>query len=115
MMKSFFDRVVSVASDLLNYVSGIGSRIRSALSFGGAEGVSGDPMGTGAIDGQRAKGGPISRGATYLVGERGPELITAGRAGYVDRSGPFPAGGITVAPAFNMSVNGRTDPEDVVQ
>ncbi|MFM8745085.1 MAG: phage tail tape measure protein, partial [Aestuariivirga sp.] len=44
MMQSFFDGIVSVANDLLNYVSGIGSRIRSALSFGGAEGVSGDPM-----------------------------------------------------------------------
>lgn len=115
MMQSFFDGIVSVANDLLNYVSGIGSRIRSALSFGGAEGVSGDPMGTGVIDGQRAKGGPISRGSTYLVGERGPELITAGRSGYVNRAGSLPAGGITVAPVFNMSFNGRTEAEDVVQ
>ena len=115
MMQSFFDGIVSVANDLLNYVSGIGSRIRSALSFGGAEGVSSDPMGTGAIDGQRAKGGPISRGSTYLVGERGPELITAGRSGYVNKAGSFPAGGITVAPVFHMTFNGTTDSEDVVQ
>ncbi|MCA3559935.1 MAG: phage tail tape measure protein [Aestuariivirga sp.] len=115
MMQSFFDGIVSVANDLLNYVSGIGSRIRSALSFGGAEGVSSDPMGTGVIDGQRAKGGPISRGSTYLVGERGPELITAGRSGYVNRAGSFPAGGITVAPVFHMTFNGTTDSEDVVQ
>ncbi len=27
----------------------------------------------------------------------------------------MPAGGITVSPVFNMSFNGRTDPEDVVQ
>jgi TP901 family phage tail tape measure protein len=115
MMQSFFDGLVSVANDLLNYVSGIGSRIRSALSFGGADGVTSDPMGTGAVDGQRATGGPISRGSTYLVGERGPELITAGRSGYVNRAGSLPAGGITVSPVFNMSFNGRTDPEDVVQ
>jgi hypothetical protein len=115
MMQSFFDGIVSVANDLLNYVTGIGSRIRSALSFGSAEGVSSDPMGTGAIDGQRAKGGPISRGSTYLVGERGPELITAGRPGYVNKAGSFPVGGITVAPVFNMTFNGKTDSEDVVQ
>lgn len=115
MMQSFFNGLVSVANDLLNYVSGIGSRVRSALSFGGADGVTSDPMGTGVIDGQRATGGPISRGSTYLVGERGPELITAGRSGYVNRTGSLPTSGITVSPVFNMTFNGRTDAEDVVQ
>jgi TP901 family phage tail tape measure protein len=115
MIQSFFNGLVSVANDLLSYVSGIGSRVRSALSFGGADGVTSDPMGTGVVDGQRATGGPISRGSTYLVGERGPELITAGRSGYVNRAGSFAAGGITVSPVFNMTFNGRTDAEDVVQ
>ncbi len=50
-----------------------------------------------------------------MVGERGPELITAGRSGYVNRAGSFPAGGITVSPVFNMTFNGRTEAEDVVQ
>lgn len=31
----------------------------------------------------RASGGPIQSGRTYLVGENGPELITAGQDGYV--------------------------------
>lgn len=115
MMQSFFNGLVSVANELLSYVSGIGSRVRSALSFGGADGVSSDPMGTGLVDGQRATGGPISRGSTYLVGERGPELITAGRSGYVNRAGSLPTSGITVSPVFNMTFNGRTDAEDVVQ
>ena len=64
----------------------------------------------------RAAGGPISRGAAYLVGERGPELITAGRSGYVNKAGS--GGGaesITVSPVFNMTFNGRTEPDDVVQ
>lgn len=42
------------------------------------------------LDGQRAKGGPISRGGTYLVGEDGPELITASRNGYVHPTGEEP-------------------------
>jgi hypothetical protein len=42
------------------------------------------------VDGQRAKGGPISRGGTYLVGEDGPELITASRNGYVHPTGEGP-------------------------
>lgn len=39
-----------------------------------------DPEGP---DAARAKGGPISRGERVLVGEEGPEVITARRSGYV--------------------------------
>lgn len=113
MMQSFFDGIVSVANDILGYVSGIGSKIKSALSFGGAEGVSSDPMGSG-IDGQRAKGGPISRGGSYLVGEQGPELITAGRSGYVNKAGSFPAGGITINQSMVFNIDGSAS-EDVVE
>ncbi len=63
----------------------------------------------------RARGGPVSRGATYMVGELGPELITAGRSGYVNRAGSGVQGGMTVSPVFNMTFNGRTEAEDVVQ
>jgi hypothetical protein len=35
----------------------------------------------GAFGGRRASGGPVQRGRTYLVGERGPELLTMGRSG----------------------------------
>jgi hypothetical protein len=51
------------------------------------------------IDGQRARGGPISRGGTYLVGEDGPELITASRNGYVHPNGEGP-----LAPAVSSAV-----------
>jgi hypothetical protein len=33
--------------------------------------------------GGRATGGPVTAGLTYLVGERGPELVTFGKDGYV--------------------------------
>ena len=32
---------------------------------------------------QRAKGGPVSSGQTYMVGERGPELFVPGRSGTI--------------------------------
>jgi hypothetical protein len=54
------------------------------------------------IDGQRARGGPISRGGTYLVGEDGPELITASRNGYVHPNGEgpvAPTAAVTSSPA----------------
>jgi hypothetical protein len=133
-MQSFFDGLISIGNDILNWASGIANSISSALSFTGRTPTPAvnprgagagtrpapdpnDPYGVGPIEDltKRAGGGPISRGASYLVGERGPELITAGRSGYVNRAGSFPAGGITVSPVFNMSFNGRTDAEDVVQ
>lgn len=100
--------------------------------LGGGSGTTVNPRGAGArmapaagqgdlspvedLTGQRAKGGPISRGSSYLVGERGPELITAGRSGYVNKAGAAPSPGpITVSPVFNMTFNGKTDAEDVVQ
>ena len=133
-MQSFFDGLVSIGNDILNWAGGIASSISSALSFTGRTPTPGvnprgagagmkpaadpnGPYGVGPIEDltKRATGGPVSRGASYLVGERGPELITAGRAGYVNRAGSFPAGGITVTPVFNMTFNGRTDAEDIVQ
>lgn len=40
-----------------------------------------------AISGFRANGGPVSAGSSYIVGERGPELFTAKRSGYVHANG----------------------------
>ena len=133
-MQSFFDGLVSIGSDILNWASGLADKISSVLTLpnrapqssvnprGAGAGMKpavdpNDPYGVGPIEDLtlRATGGPVSRGASYLVGERGPELITAGRSGYVNRAGSFPAGGITVAPVFNMTFNGKTDSEDVVQ
>lgn len=58
--------------------------------------------------GPRAAGGPVSAGGTYLVGERGPELLTMGaRGGYVT---PNHALGATV----NVTVT-SANPDDVVR
>ena len=135
-MQSFFDGLVSIGNDIIAWASGIGDSISSALSFtgktptpafnprGAGAGIKsvpaadpGDPYGIGPVEDltKRATGGPVSRGAAYMVGERGPELITAGRSGYVNKAGSLPTGGITVSPVFNMTFNGRTEPEDVVQ
>jgi TP901 family phage tail tape measure protein len=118
-MTSFFDGLVSIGNDILNWASGIGDKISSMLTFSG-------PTPTPAVSPRggstvvpapaRARGGPVSRGSTYMVGEKGPELITAGRSGYVNKAGAAAqAGPITVAPVFNMTFNGKTEPEDVVQ
>lgn len=57
---------------------------------------------TNAFGGARAGGGPVAPGASYLVGERGPELFTPAGAGAVR---PLRASGMTV----NISLPGVTD------
>lgn len=42
-----------------------------------------DEASTPDIAGQRAAGGPVSKGLTYLVGEKGPELFTAPNTGRI--------------------------------
>ncbi len=55
-----------------------------------------------AFGGGRAGGGPVAPGASYLVGERGPELFTPGSSGSVR---PLGGGAMTV----NISLPGVTD------
>jgi phage-related minor tail protein len=51
----------------------------------GGGGIEGITMGT--FGGTRAKGGPVSSGQTYMVGERGPELFVPGRSGSIVPNG----------------------------
>lgn len=56
------------------------------------------------IDGARAKGGPVSGGKTYLVGENGPELFVAGSSGTIVPNG---GGGSSLSGSGDTSVDGR--------
>lgn len=64
--------------------------------------------GLGSFGGARASGGPVVRGKTYLVGERGPELFSPGSSGKVisndnidgiGQGGPL-IGNVTLAPGM---------------
>ncbi|OYX99788.1 MAG: phage tail tape measure protein [Hyphomicrobium sp. 32-62-53] len=113
----------SAAGAIIDYVKGLASRIGSAIS-GAVSGIGSRVR--GAVSGSstpapvtpeaRARGGPVSAGRPYIVGEQGPELITPRRSGFVHPNGSFggQAGGITVSPVFNMTFTGKTDSEDVV-
>lgn len=49
----------------------------------------------------RAMGGPVSTGRTYVVGERGPELVTMGGSGYVTPNSAI--GSFIYAPMFSTA------------
>ena len=69
-------------------------------SVGGGAATSIDPM---------ADGGTVTGGRTYLVGERGPELFTAGRTGTITPNNAM-SGGLTYAPV--VTIQGGATEED---
>jgi hypothetical protein len=55
---------------------------------------------------QRAKGGPVSSGQTYMVGERGPELFVPGRSGTIVANDKM--GGGTTNVVVNVDAKGSS-------
>lgn len=70
---------------LAGSVASLGQSLFGALfgAVAGGGGLAGAVAGAvgGAVDGKRAAGGPVQPWGTYLVGERGPELLRMGAAG----------------------------------
>lgn len=67
-------------------------------STGGVDLTSTGGQVQGHYGGMRARGGPVSAGTTYLVGETGPELFLAGKSGLVipnNKIGGAGTGGMT--------------------
>jgi hypothetical protein len=87
-----------------NFASGVVDSAKSAVGLGGAPAP--------AVAGKRAAGGPIYGGRSYLVGEQGPEVITAARSGFVHANG---AGGSPINPTFHVTNNfhGITDIKEI--
>lgn len=84
-MNALLAGLKAAAGAVLEYVSSLGAKIAAKITsaVSGALGRVGSWVGLGggdtrapAIDGARARGGPVRRGGTYLVGEEGPELRT---------------------------------------
>jgi len=86
-----------------NIVGGV-SPVASGTSSGSAPGImSPDHAHIG-----KAVGGPVNAGETVRVGERGMELFTPDRSGYIVPNHRLGGGGL----ALTVNVNGSTDPEE---
>lgn len=88
----------------------------AVLGFGGSGGYTPaqqaglDGLVTGIISGKREKGGPVSAGATYLVGEKVEELFTPSTSGTIIPNHELGGGqslSLHYAPVFQ--VDSRTD------
>jgi tape measure domain-containing protein len=95
VLRSISAKLIDVAVNLALFGSMTGS------------GAGGGLLGMVGLGGKRAKGGSVSSGRSYLVGERGPELFTPGRSGGIAPSGTFGATNVVVnVDASGSSVQG---------
>ena len=79
------------------------------LANGSMDGDVYDSLRLEGIDGERASGGPVMGGGTYLVGERGPELFTPSSSGNITANNALGGGG-----TINITVT-SADPNEVVR
>jgi hypothetical protein len=101
--------VVGLFASLVDVVTKAFNAIKAIVNF-----VKNNPV-TQAIGGVfdnfgggRALGGPVNRGTSYVVGERGPELFVPTTSGKIIPNGAMGAGGGTM---INLTVNGAIDAE----
>jgi len=91
---AFKDMARSIISDLIRM------QIQKSITgpLAGAMGLSG-------FFGGKAIGGPVQAGGTYLVGERGPEILTmGGRGGHITPNNKISSGdGVVINQTINVS------------
>lgn len=116
------------ADDVLGSISGLATSIKSGGLLGilagvadlflslGSAGVFGGKLQTNINKAPgRARGGATTSNRTYMVGERGPELFTSNRSGFITPNNKMGGGGrassiqIIPSPYFNVVVDGRAD------
>ena len=79
-------------------VGGVNQLIEAYKRLAAAKAAAGQSSNSsGGVDGERAAGGPVLRGNTYLVGEKGPELFTPGATGNIIPNHALMSGGTTAA------------------
>ena len=89
-MKAWIDQQIA---GILAPINNAASAVKGFFGLGGSD---------AAAPQARASGGSVSAGKPYLVGERGPELITPSRSGYVHPAGSMGGPSITIGPfSFN--------------
>ncbi len=94
-LKGAVDGTTSLAEAATNLLSDLGNQMlqlaRNMLFFGNITGslVPGGGLLGSIFGGFMAKGGTVTGGRSYMVGEKGPELFTPGRTGSIAPSGSF--------------------------
>ncbi len=79
---------------------------RSLIQYGVSTFLANMPGGIGSFFSKRADGGPVSKGGSYIVGERGPELFTPSTSGMITPNEAL--GGSTTSVVVNVDASGTS-------
>lgn len=105
VLKTIVDVMITIGTainDTINAIARFSKAVKdSPIGKGAGAVVSGVSSAAKFVTGARASGGPVMGGASYLVGERGPEIFTPSTTGSI-----IPNGG--GAATFNIYVSGNT-------
>lgn len=122
MAEAFGDMARSIISDIIRMtvrmlifqaISGIFKG--SGFTGGGATATSG-AIDIGTYGGPRAAGGPVVPGRTYMVGEKGPELVRFGASGQVIPNHAIGGGGpAVIVNQHNNFAGGAVTRDDLVR
>ena len=132
MVQSLWDGAVAKFEELLAWARGIPGRIKAAIGridlssiislpsiFGGGSSEATPGASNDNVAGARAKGGPVKKGLTYLVGEEGPEPFTPTQNGHITSNRDWRAaasggrsGGVIVQQTNHIHLSGRATKED---
>jgi TP901 family phage tail tape measure protein len=88
LMQFLWNGMKAVFGDMLKWV-GDATAALAPVAGAPATPMSSMEMEGFGVDGARASGGPVRGGGSYLVGERGPEIFSPGRSGFVSPNEVF--------------------------
>ena len=106
---SMLQELVKIIARLL-IVQALQAAIGAIGGGGGAIANTAANVGAQQLDGQRANGGPVQAGRSYLVGEKGPEIMNTNRSGTV-----IPNGAQQQASPVNVQVVNVQSEDDIPQ
>jgi outer membrane murein-binding lipoprotein Lpp len=113
---SFKDLANSIIADILRIATQKMITDKIIGSWGTGAGGSGGAGFLGIVSafmgGGKALGGDVKGGASYLVGERGPEIFTPATSGAIIPNGSM---GASISPTYNINIDSRTDRAQVMQ
>ena len=107
-MKAKFGEIQAWATSLPDR---IGSSFKGFFSTGGSMPTVPSASNDNSQSGHRATGGPVWRGGSYLVGERGPEIFTPRTSGQITPTGGG-GGPIHIGP---FHISGGNDPAETAR
>jgi TP901 family phage tail tape measure protein len=120
--QSLWDGVKRKIDEMIEWFRGLPRRIIAAIGSIDIASIikwpslpawAGGGGGKSAVDGERAEGGPVTAGRTYLVGEEGPELFSPGRTGVISPNEVYASARTSQSPAMAGLSRGSVSMGDI--